>query len=165
MPLDEHDCTPFPELAHCFVPGVHDPTQAPFTHAWLVQVPLLAHAPVALQFCGCCPVHCTCPGAHTPVQRPVLFTHVWFEHAEPLFCQVPVVSHFCGCWPLHCPLPGAQDPVHTPLWQAWFTQGTGAAQLPGAAAGLHAACPSTACYPRSTCPVHTPFEQVELVHS
>lgn len=38
---------------HVLVPGVQEPTQTPFWHAWLLQAAAFCQAPVLLQVWGC----------------------------------------------------------------------------------------------------------------
>jgi hypothetical protein len=55
------------------VVGVHDPMQAPLTHAWFEQATALPHWPSAPQVWTPLPEQVVDPGTHTPPQPP--FTH------------------------------------------------------------------------------------------
>jgi hypothetical protein len=69
-PFAPQVCTPLPE--HCVAPGVHEPEQAPPTHAWLLHAEAAPQAPVLSHVCTPLPEHCVVPGAHEPVQEPLM---------------------------------------------------------------------------------------------
>lgn len=55
---------------HWVALGVHEPVQAPPTHAWFVHVAGLPHCPLALHVSTPLSEHCVVPGEQTPVQKP-----------------------------------------------------------------------------------------------
>ena len=89
---------------------MHEPTQAPATHAWPVQAVAVPHCPDALHDWTPLPEHCVVPGTQVPMQAPA--THAWLVHAAGL---------------PHAPV-GPQ--VSTPLPTHWVAPGTHAVQPP-----------------------------------
>ena len=53
-------------LAHCLVPGTHEPAQVPAVHTNGHVVPVLPKWPIASQVCGWSPLHRTSPGLQSP---------------------------------------------------------------------------------------------------
>jgi hypothetical protein len=107
-PDESHVCGCCP--LHWTAPGVHEPTQAPDTHAWPVQGVGVLHCPLALQVSTPLFEHWALPGEQMPTHAPA--THAWFVHAAGL-PQAPV---------------GPQ--VSTPFPTHWVSPGTHAAQPP-----------------------------------
>jgi hypothetical protein len=66
-------------LEHWVAPGVHDPTHAPWTHAWLVQATAIPQLPVESHVCTPLPEHWVAPGEHEPEHAPE--THAAPEQA------------------------------------------------------------------------------------
>jgi hypothetical protein len=102
VPPAPHVSTPLPE--HWVAPGVHDPAQAPETHAEFAHATGLPQPPVAaLQVSTPFPLHWVWPGAQLPVQFPP--RQVSFEHATGA-PQAPALLHVCTPLPEHCFVPG-----------------------------------------------------------
>ena len=94
-------CSPL----HCTAPGVHEPTQAPDTHAWPVQALAEPHCPDALHDCTPLLEHWVVPGTQAPMQAPA--TQAWLVQATGL-PQAPVGPQVSTLLPTHWVAPGTQ---------------------------------------------------------